>query len=47
MSNFVIGLDVGIGSVGWAVVNTDKLRIEDAGVRLFDSGERQGKETLC
>lgn len=47
MSNFVIGLDVGIGSVGWAVVNADKLRIEDAGVRLFDSGERQGKETLC
>ncbi len=47
MSRIIIGLDVGIGSVGWAVINKDKLRIEDAGVRLFDSGERKGKETLC
>lgn len=37
--NYVIGMDIGIGSVGWAVINLDKRRIEDFGVRLFDSGE--------
>lgn len=37
--NYVIGLDIGVGSVGWAAVNLDKRRIEDFGVRLFDSGE--------
>lgn len=37
---YVLGLDVGIGSVGWAVIrNDDKKRIEDFGVRLFASGE--------
>ena len=37
-----IGLDVGIGSVGFAVLSYDKVydaRIEQVGVRLFDSGE--------
>ena len=37
-----IGLDIGIGSVGYAVISkTNNLdaRIEDLGVRLFDSGE--------
>ena len=37
-----IGLDIGIGSVGYAVISrTNNLdaRIEDIGVRLFDSGE--------
>ncbi len=37
-----IGLDIGIGSVGFAVVsrtNKEDARIEDLGVRLFDSGE--------
>lgn len=39
--NYVLGLDVGIGSVGWAVVRNDddNKRIEDFGVRIFDSGE--------
>ncbi len=37
--NYYLGLDVGIGSVGWAVLNLDKNRIEDFGVRIFDSGE--------
>lgn len=35
----IIGLDVGIGSLGWAVINEDKRRIEDLGVRIFESGE--------
>lgn len=39
-----IGLDIGIGSVGWCIISwtaADKnnARIEDLGVRLFDSGE--------
>ena len=42
--HYGIGLDIGIGSVGWAVISwllADKsdARIEDLGVRLFDSGE--------
>ena len=36
-----MGLDIGIGSVGWAVINLDKNRIEDFGVRIFDTGEDQ------
>lgn len=37
-----IGFDIGIGSVGYAVIswtNNKDARIEDCGVRLFDSGE--------
>lgn len=38
---YTIGLDIGTSSVGWAVVNNDIGRIEDLGVRLFDSAENQ------
>ena len=34
MINYILGLDIGIGSVGWAVINIDKRRIEDFGVRI-------------
>lgn len=37
--NYIMGLDIGIGSVGWAVLNLDKNRIEDLGVRIFETGE--------
>ena len=37
---YSIGLDIGIASIGWAVVNLDKNRIENLGVRLFSSAER-------
>ena len=37
---YSMGLDIGIASIGWAVVNLDKNRIEDLGVRLFSSAER-------
>lgn len=39
--NYIIGLDVGIGSIGWSVLRNDAecKRIEDFGVRIFDSGE--------
>lgn len=39
---FRIGLDIGIGSVGWAVIsytNREDARIEDFGSRIFVSGE--------
>ena len=42
-----IGLDIGIGSVGWSVISGDRqnARIEDFGVRIFDSGEKnKGKD---
>lgn len=39
-----IGLDVGIGSTGWAVIsgNKEKSLIQDFGVRIYDSGEING-----
>lgn len=47
-----IGLDIGIGSVGWAVVSDKEdghpARIEDFGTRIFESGEKdKGKATIC
>lgn len=40
--------DIGIGSCGWAVVSENEMgnrRIEDAGSRIFDSGEmKEGKD---
>lgn len=42
--NYRIGLDIGIGSVGWAVIAKDadsnNAHIEDASVRIFESGEQ-------
>lgn len=37
---YVLGLDIGIASVGWAIINLDKNRIEDLGVRIFSAAER-------
>lgn len=36
---YTIGLDIGISSVGWAVINKDKNRIEDLNSRMFDVAE--------
>ena len=37
----IYGLDIGISSVGWAVIRLGETpRIEDCGVRIFDSGEQ-------
>ncbi|MFQ9247059.1 MAG: type II CRISPR RNA-guided endonuclease Cas9 [Clostridium paraputrificum] len=38
--NYRLGLDIGITSVGWAVINLDKQRIEDLGVRIFNAAEQ-------
>ena len=35
----IIGLAVGIASVGWGVIDTDKAQIIDAGVRVFTKAE--------
>lgn len=34
-----IGLDIGVSSVGWAIINLEKNRLEDWGVRLFEVAE--------
>ncbi|MBR2709513.1 type II CRISPR RNA-guided endonuclease Cas9 [Candidatus Saccharibacteria bacterium] len=36
---YSLGLDIGTTSVGWAVLNEDKKRIEDLGVRIFERPE--------
>lgn len=36
---YSLGLDIGTTSVGWAVINEDVKRIEDLGVRIFDTPE--------
>ena len=36
---YVMGLDIGIASVGWSVLNLDRKRIEDLGVRGFNAAE--------
>lgn len=36
---YSIGLDIGTTSIGWAVINEDRQRIEDLGVRIFERPE--------
>ena len=42
--HYALGLDIGIGSVGWAVLQNDPdgepVRIRDLGVRIFDKAEQ-------
>lgn len=45
MDNTILGLDLGIGSIGWAVINENKNRIEDLGVRIFESGEEGARKS--
>ncbi len=47
--HYRIGLDIGIGSIGWAVIREgDQPFIEDFGTRIFESGENpKTKESLC
>lgn len=39
LKNYSIGLDIGITSVGWAVLDWDRNKITDLGVRLFPVAE--------
>ena len=43
---YTIGLDIGVASVGWAVINNDKSRIEDLGVRVFKKAEEVDGKSL-
>lgn len=43
---YTIGLDIGIASVGWAVINNDKSRIENLGVRVFKKAEESDGKAL-
>ena len=36
---YTLGLDIGITSVGWAVLNLDDRHVEDMGVRAFNAAE--------
>ncbi len=36
---YSLGLDIGTTSCGWSVINLDKKRIEDLGVRIFEGAE--------
>lgn len=36
---YSLGLDIGVTSVGWAVIDLEKERIHDLGVRLFEKAE--------
>ena len=41
----ILGLDLGIGSIGWAVIDSDNHRIDDLGVRTFSSGEENASKS--
>lgn len=36
---YTLGLDIGTTSIGWAVIDEDKKRIHDIGVRIFERAE--------
>ena len=36
---YILGLDLGTDSIGWACINIEQERIVDAGVRIFDAAE--------
>lgn len=45
---YVLGLDLGIASIGWAIYDIDKSTIEKCGVHLFDAAENpKTKESLA
>lgn len=44
---YSLGLDIGISSVGWAVINNDLERIERMGVRAFDRAENPDGSSLA
>ncbi len=40
----VLGLDIGIASVGWSLIDTDNNKIIDMGVRLFNSADASNNQ---
>ncbi|PPE05668.1 type II CRISPR RNA-guided endonuclease Cas9 [Mesoplasma corruscae] len=47
MKKVNIGLDIGIASVGWAIVNADKFEIIDAGSRIFNEANNTNYQTAA
>ncbi len=43
---YILGLDVGIASVGWSVLNIDRYKIEDLCVRTFPKAEQPDGKSL-
>jgi len=41
----ILGLDIGIASVGWGIIDTDTNKIVDMGARLFDSADANNNKT--
>lgn len=41
---YALGLDIGISSVGWGIIELDSGNIIDAGVRLFEEATRNANE---
>ena len=39
MKEFTLGLDIGIGSVGWALIDQEEGKLIDMGVRLFEEAK--------
>lgn len=39
LDNVTLGLDIGIGSVGWSLIDQSTPKLIDMGVRIFDSAE--------
>lgn len=44
MPKYSVGLDIGIASVGWSIVDIDKKEIIDLGSRIFPSGNAAGNQ---
>ncbi len=42
--SYVLGLDIGVASIGWAVVDPSTARVIRAGVHLFEAGVDGGKQ---
>ena len=42
MRKYVLGLDIGIASVGWGLIDQDSGEVIDAGVRLFSEAANDG-----
>lgn len=43
-NNLVLGLDIGIASVGWGIINAETNEVVDCGVRLFESADASKNE---
>ncbi|MCA9766797.1 MAG: hypothetical protein KC455_10320 [Carnobacterium sp.] len=44
MAKLVLGLDIGVSSVGWGIIDEKTGEIKKAGVRLFEEANRNANE---